>query len=474
MPVSTHLILRAAACLSIALMAAGCNSSDARAKDALTAYQAASAGNDVIGAREALLKLVRAKDDVPDYWIELGKLQASTGNFNDAYYAFTRAYELDRSNVDILRAVTELALRSGDIGLAKSHAEELEILSPDDAWVKLTNGWEAFSQSHFDQAITDADGILANAPYNPAAIVLKARSLVSLGREDEAADLLTKQIQAQPSDLGSLGALSRIYLRRSDWAKLVPVAAREYNLNPSDQTNALLLVEAGLRSGNVPAARQASSRLLKPASEPSLIASVLNLWADYWPSPQRVADAMALAQSSGPRQKLVYADFLARNGRPADAISLSSGAVLPVTAANAEAIAVLADAWAATGKLGDAMNRFNAVVAFDPGNATALRGRAELEIRTGNAARAIEDAQKLVSALPNSPNDRLLLARAYAAAGNRPWVDRTLWTAFQAIPANEKIYAALFATRNGNGDATRDLQAEFDRQRDAKLNRGLF
>ena len=58
---------------------------------------------------------MRAKEDVPDYWVELGKLQASMGSYSDAYYAFTRAYELDRSNPELLRAVTELALRSGDI-----------------------------------------------------------------------------------------------------------------------------------------------------------------------------------------------------------------------------------------------------------------------------------------------------------------------------------------------------------------------
>ena len=115
MPLPNYLILRVAACLSAPFLIAGCSSSDARARDALTEYQSASAVNDLVGARQALLKLVKAKDDVPDYWVELGKLQSSTGNYGDAYYSFTRAYELDRSNVDVLRVVTELALRSGDI-----------------------------------------------------------------------------------------------------------------------------------------------------------------------------------------------------------------------------------------------------------------------------------------------------------------------------------------------------------------------
>src|SRR5258708_32846879 len=168
-----HLTLRIAACLSAALLSASCSSSDEQARDALSAYQSATAANDLVGARKALLQLVRAKDDVADYWVELGKLQASTGNFNDAYYAFTRAYELDRNNVDILRAVTELALRSGDVGLAKARAQELEVLSPGDPWVKLTKGWAAFSQSKFDQSLAAADTILANSPFDPAGTALK-------------------------------------------------------------------------------------------------------------------------------------------------------------------------------------------------------------------------------------------------------------------------------------------------------------
>jgi hypothetical protein len=53
-------------------------------------------------------------------------------------------------------------------------------------------------------------------------------------------------------------------------------------------------------------------------------------------------------------------------------------------------------------------------------------------------------------------------------------MERTLWSAFQDIPANEKLLAALESTKKGDPDATRELQEEFDRQRDAKLNRGLI
>jgi predicted Zn-dependent protease len=475
MPLPTHPILRAVAWLSVAFLIPACSSSDSRADAALGEYQVAAAANDILGARKALLKLVRAKDDVADYWAELGRVQASMGSYGDAYYAFTRAYELDRSNPQLVKALTELALRSGDIGKAQAHAEELEVLSPGDPWVKLVKGWAAFSETHFDQALAISDDLLAATPFDPSATILKARALTGLNREDEALDLLTNQVQSQPSDTGSLTLLAKIYQRRTDWAKVADVTRRISRLAPQDQQNMLVLIEASLRSGNVGLAREASFKLLQPQADPALVSSVLDRWADYWPSPQRIQDARRLGSSAGRAQRLIYATFLARIGSPADAVRLViDAATLPVNAGNAEANAVVGDALLRGGKLVEAKSRLDAVIAFDPGNSTALRARAELEIRTREADAAVEDAQKLVTLLPNSTRDRLLLARAYTAAGNQPWVERTLWAAFQDIPGDERIYAALRSTRKGNVEAMDELQAEFERQRSAKLSRGLL
>jgi predicted Zn-dependent protease len=475
MPLPTHPILRAVAWLSTALLCVSCSSSDSRAQAALGAYQTAAAANDLLGARKALLQLVRAKDDVADYWAELGKVQASMGSYGDAYYAFTRAYELDRSNPGLVRALTELALRSGDIGMAQAHAEELEVLAPGDPWVKLVKGYAAFSEARFDQALAIADSMLAATPFDPSATVLKARALFGLKREDEAVDLLTKQIQSQPSDVGSLMLLARIYEHREDWTKVAQAAARVAALAPQDQQNMLLLVTASLRSGNVTQARRASFKLLQPKADPAIVSAVLDRWADYWPSPQRIDDARRLGAAAAGEQRLVYAAFLSRVGSPADAVRLVDGmATLPVSAENAEANAVLGNALWRAGNISAAKARLDAVIAFDPGNATALRTRSELEIRTGQVHAAIEDAQKLVTVLPTSARDRLLLAKAYSAAGDQAWTQRTLWAAFQEIPANDDIFAALRSTRNGNVEAMNELQAEFARQRDAKLSRGLL
>jgi predicted Zn-dependent protease len=342
--------------------------------------------------------------------------------------------------------------------------------------VKLADGWAAFAQSRFDDSMKAADAMLANSPYDPAAKILKARSLLGLQRDDEAVTLLTEQVKSQPSDAGSWMLLAKIYDERNDWPKVLDAERRIAVLAPADRDNGVLMVEAALRSNAIGDARQASFRLLRPDADPELISAVLDRWWNYWPSPQRVADARMLAErASGPERKLLYAAFLNRAGSPGDAFQIASpSATLPVKAENAEANAVMADALSRTGKTAAAKARLDAVIAFDPGNATALRSRAELELRTGNRGASIADAQKLVSVLPQSSSDRLLLAKAYSSSGNSEWAQRTLWSAFQEIPADESIFAALRASRNENADAQNELQAEFARQRSAKLNRGLL
>jgi predicted Zn-dependent protease len=429
----------------------------------------------MFAARKALLRLVQAKDDVPDYWTELGKVQASMGSYGDAYYAFTRAYELNRSNPDLLRALTQLALRSGDLATAEARADELAIVAPGDPWVKLTKGWSAVYESRFDEAVSIADQLLAQNAYDPLASALKARSLFGLDRTDEAITFLTDHLKAIPSDFGAIELLAQIYESRDQWAPAAGLRQQAARLRPQDEANWLSLIEASFRSGKVSEARAASLRLLQPQSAPSLVSSVMDLWASYWPSPRRVEDARRLGASAPPHQRIVYAAFLSRVGGTGDAMKLvASDATLPVNANNAEANAVLADALSRTGNAAAAKSRLDAVIAFDPGNATALRARVELQLRTGRNAEAVRDAEKLVTVVPTSAGDRLLLAKAYAAAGNQRWAERTLWTAFNDIPANDGVYAALKATKSGNAEALADLQAEFEKQRDAKVRKVLL
>jgi thioredoxin-like negative regulator of GroEL len=88
---------------------------------------------------------------------------------------------------------------------------------------------------------------------------------------------------------------------------------------------------------------------------------------------------------------------------------------------------------------------------------------------------AIVDAQRLISVTPQTGEDRLLLAQAYLAAGNRNDVRRTLWEAFQDLPRDERVMAALrnVLASTGDVDGAKRVVDEFADSKTAKLKKEL-
>lgn len=463
----------AATALSLSL--AGCNSSESRAREAFSDYQAASAAGDLIAARIALLQLVAAKDDQPDYWQELGKVQIQLGAFSDAYYAFSRAYELNKSNPDVLSTLTQLALLSGNIDVAEDHARKLELLAPDHPAIKLTMGYVAMKRSNYDEADRQVDALLQAFPYEPSAKLLKGRILLARGKHEEAIKLLEDQVRVKPDDAGSWKALVALHQRDGDWRGVAEAASRLASLNEKDKKSALTAVDAFFRYGNVATGLERSEQLLAPDAPPGQVEDVLGIWAQRWKTPQAVQEARRLSRSATPQQSLAYATYFNSAGSPEDAAAMLGGGEprLPVSLSNLSSNAVIAESIALRGGVGQAKQLFDAILAKEPDHVYALRGRINLEIRTGAARAAITDAQRLVSIVPRSARDRLLLARAFEAAGDGRQVDRTLWEAFHEIPADIVVFEALrdHVQRKSGPEAAAQVTAEFQQQQETNLSR---
>ena len=454
----------------------GCDSRDARARDAYAKYQSAAAANDMVGAQQALLQLVSIEDRVAQYWMELGRIQAASGNPGEAYHSLTRAYELDRSNVDLLRILTEFALRGGDPAKAKEYARELEVVAPGDPWVKLTMGHAALRETRFDEAMKEADAVLVTSPMDSQAKVLKARALLGMKQDATAEALLAEQIRAQPSDAMSLQLLANIYEVRSDWPRLLPITRRMAELQPANASFSIMAIETAFKAKQPAIGRADSIKLIKTGANAPLIAKLLDVWLVHWPSTQRATDAFDLGLAArDPKARVTYADFLNRVGRPAEALKLVAGLDRqPVNAESANANAAAAEALGLTGQHGAAVKRFGDVLAYDPGNAMALRGQSKLLLRMGRPKDAIVGAEKLVTVAPEMADDRLLLARVFVAAGDPAQAQRTLWDAFRDIPGNERIYGALAQLTRANPDQRVTLQQEFARQTATKIGQGLL
>jgi predicted Zn-dependent protease len=466
----------AATALSLAL--SGCSSREEQAQVALGEYQSAAAAGDLIATRIALLKLVGAQDDNPDYWEQLGKVQVQLGSFREAYYAFSRAHELDRGNTDALSSLTQLALTSGDVDAAEDHAEKLALLEPDHPVIKLARAYAALKHSNFDEADRQIDPLLQAFPRDPSANLLKARVLLGRGKRDEAVRVLEAQTNGKPDDVGSWKALMALHERNRNWPGVQLAASRVASLKPEETKPALAAIDAAFRRNDTAAALRGSDRFLRPDAPADAVGDVLTIWAERWKTPAAVTEARKRSKTAGPQHTLAYATYFNMAGSPDDAAALLGGGrpQLPLTPANMSTNSLIAETLTLRGQFREAKQLFDAVLAKEPDHVHALRGRINLEIRMGATKAAITDAQRLVSISPRSARDRLLLARAYTAAGEKRQVDRTLWDAFHEIPADFLLYETLRAhvAKSRGAEAAASVDAEFQQQQDVELYRNFF
>ena len=459
--------------MTCGLMLSGCQSKDRRARGAFDQYQAADARGDLPAARRALLALVTADDTVADYWVQLGKVQVQLGDYGGAFNAFQRAHELDRANPAVLGFITQIALRSGNLPLAEKTAHELELVAPTDPAVPLTYGYVALRQGNFAEADRQAKLLLATAPNDPSGNVLRARILFRSETPEKAIALLSEQVRLQPSDELSLRALLSIYQFREEWSEAAAVAASLLVLHPKDSAVRTRLIESELRSGKAqPALRSTVDGL--DAAVPREVELLLAPWVET--GGQRVISPklFELASKSQGDRRLAMARFLASADRPEQVLQLTSAlATKPVNAANLAANALYGSALAEAGQAVLGLERLDAVIRLDGGNADALRGRAKFRSRTGLHKLAIEDAQKLIASDRSAPQSRLLLANLYAAAGQINNARRTLWDAFHEIPAERSVYEALrtFVLKADGPSGVQSLTEEFNDQRNDKMSR---
>jgi tetratricopeptide (TPR) repeat protein len=438
-------------------------------------YQSALAAGDLLQARNALLNLVQIQQDVAPYWIELGKLQLQLGAYREAYDAFAHAHELDRSNVDVLSTMAQMALLSGDVETASEHADSLALVSPDNPVVTIVRGYAALKSGELDKAEKDADLVLATSPNESFSTILKSRVFIAQGRFDDAIALLEDQHRAVPKDRSAIKGLTELYRARGDWRDVARIQSDAHRLDPKDSKTTLTAVEAFLRSGNLAGARSMSAQLLSPAGDPQLLDAALELWARFSPGKAPLPDGVKFANAVSGDRRVAFANYYNQIGQPATAAALLGSSQLPVTHANARWNAVLAQSMALQGRTMDAMRLFNQVLDREPDQREALRGRSALEAQIGPTKQAILDAQRLVTISPNSGEDRVLLARAYLAAHNGDEVRRTLWDAFRDLPDDERVFSALRSVLVSTNDAEgqRRLTDEFNDRRRSTLMKDL-
>ena len=452
---------------SAALLA--CSSATDTAARANEEAQAALSANDLVGARDALLRATQVRDDVADYWKALGETQAALRQLPDAYYAYSRAVELDRTDVRTLQALSEVALLTGHADEAIRYADQLELLVPDTLSAPTVRGYVALKQGRYDEALRQAATVLSRNPDDPNGIILKARALDGTGESARAAAMLEDLLKTQRTNQGALASLLYIYQGQEDRVGVMRTRARMAALEPGNPEAALAYARSLYEAGHGEEARALTRQLAGTDLPPPLLAELLKLWLRHAPPNIGIGDAEMLARElTAPDQRLELARFFVAAGAPANARSLLEPAARqPVTSRNANGVAVYAQALDQEGRSEEAKTLFDAVLAFDPTNVLALRGRGDLYLDEGQLERALADIRRLTAEAPSSPEDRLRLADIYLKKGQVQLAEKTYWDAFNDIKADPLLYTRLkaFLAKQGSSDALATLDRRYRQQK---------
>jgi cellulose synthase operon protein C len=447
---------------------AGCSSAEEKAGEAAGQYEVALAAGDLVGARNAMLRAVQAKDDVADYWIALARLQIQLRQFADAYYAYSRAVELDRANIEALQSLSEIALASGRVAEAERHVAQVELLDPQSLGAVTTRGFIALRSRNFDEAIRRADQVLARLPADPNAKILKARALQGKGDALAGAQLLEAHLQINGSDEMVLRALLTLHRQQENQAGIVQAGERLLALAPQEPRHQFEHARDLYRTGHAARARAIALDLLGKPGGRRFLSDILSLWLSHEKPQTSLADAARLAQGASPAAKLAIARFYLEAKRPAEAEALIAPLhQLPVSAGNADGLATLGRAQILNGREAEGVRLLEAVLDFDATNILALRGRADHNMSKRRYDQALADALQLVRENPSSPEDRLRLAEVYTGLGNDKLAESTYWNAFRDVPGNRRLHRALraYLLRSGRADAVAAVDSQFEEQK---------
>ena len=194
--------------------------------------------------------LAEISDEDPRYLIALAKLVLSQNNINESISLFIKAYEKDKSRIDILEEAANLSLRSRQLDKARSLYKQLIDFDKNNAYYLSTyidlivmsgdyiNGINAL------ESLIDIEGETAERLSQLGILYYKMENIV------KAKPLFIKLINMNHFDVTIMHFLSNIYLEESILDSAVIVANQIIFHHPSDPRGYLDAALAELNNEN--------------------------------------------------------------------------------------------------------------------------------------------------------------------------------------------------------------------------------
>jgi len=186
-------------------------------------------------ARMSFDALVKAKRDTEEYWVLLGAVQSSLGQFDQARIALAKAEKLAPQSLRVAGGLAQLEMRAGNVERAQQIAADL----------------------------------VRRFPENPAVVALNADVLVAAGKHAEADALLQQVFAKAPT---SAMAIARYRLRVAGKLPDADAPLRSWlESHPQDLAVRAMLAESLRTSGDTAGAVAQYQGLLTDAKESPVV-----------------------------------------------------------------------------------------------------------------------------------------------------------------------------------------------------------
>ena len=380
--------------LGAMLFASGCASSDQRAAAAASAAEAALNQGQLIVAQQYARRALAQRDDVSDYWLLLAHIDLGLGDTRGAFDAYQNVLTLDRSNLEALSTLCQIAVGQGVAVRAEHYADQLALLQPASLLPATVKAGMAFERNDRAAAGAALDEILKKQPTYVPALLLKSKLFLAQDRPADAAAVLEGSLQAAGNPQSFLVELLSLYTKTGNRDAYRRTVVRLAEARPQDATQQLVFADLLYEEGQAPAAYAITRKAATlGGGEIGAATAVLNLWlknTNAMPVDAIVRDASGAAIEI----KAAYAQYANETGHPDLAIAILKPPATPdaVLAANANARAAYAYALGLSGQRETALAKLDDVLRDDPAQPRALLARARL---SSNLESALGDARKV-------------------------------------------------------------------------------
>jgi tetratricopeptide (TPR) repeat protein len=446
--------------LVMLLCLAACSSANERANAQAERAVALLELNDLTGSRMAALKAVSERDDSSEIWMLLARIEMARNDLIEAYRAFARALELDRSNPVALGAVAEIGYQVGALDDADEAADQLLLVLPESDSALLIKGLVALDRDQKDEAQKYAERLLAANPASATGLALRARVLSTSGNNAEAKQILQAAISAGKRDPTLLWTLVAILQNEGDRQGVDTALTHLRDSAPGQKEFAFKLAFLLYKSRQIARADDVMFDLLEFAEKaPETERRIEQMCLDFGPAVLTPTLVERVRTSQLQSAKLLLARHALTFERPQqvkgllDALDRSK---LKLWQANL-AEGLKAQVALLNGQNGEAQERAENLLKKDARNSDALLVLGKIALQTGKVQEATASFQNVVSDNPMNRAGRIALAQLYTQTKQKVLARQTWEQAIQDLPDDPELAIAFAAYLRSVG--------EFDRQR---------